>query len=74
MKAIHNKPGEPEKTEWKFPCLGKSEELIVLFISNRIGVAVSSSPAHYIGEYGEDWEMSVFTPLPSDQSVTLQND
>jgi hypothetical protein len=74
MKATHNKASEPEKKEWNFPCLGKSGDLIVLFTDDKVGTAVSNSPAHWIGEYVNNWDIDKFVPLPSTESVTLQND
>jgi len=74
MKATHNKASEPDKVEWKFPCLGKSDGLIVLFTGHKAGMAMSSNPVHSIGEYHNDWCIEEFHPLPSTESVTLQND
>jgi hypothetical protein len=76
MKATHNKASEPEKHEWKFPCLGIGHyDCVVLFSAMRCGVALTEGgAATEVGRYDENWDMSSFNPLPSTESITLQND
>lgn len=73
MKATHNKASEG-KVEWKFPCLGVAADgEVVLFDKAKSGTVVH--PVLFaLGESYNDWDMSDFTPLPSTESVTLQND
>jgi hypothetical protein len=74
MKATHNKDKE---VEWKFPCLGWSHiGTVVLFIEPKKGTVVKSTEItpYTIGKYFETWNMYTFKPLPSTESVTLQND
>jgi hypothetical protein len=72
MKATHNKASKPDKVEWKFPCLGIGlAGTIVLFRAEQKGMAVGDSKLSY---YTENWDMDKFVPLPSTESVTLQND
>jgi hypothetical protein len=75
MKATHNKAGKPDKVEWKFPCLGKinSAKDVVFFSDEKTGVVVYPD-LYTFGEYSAKWLMDGFTPLPSTESVTLQND
>lgn len=73
MKATHNKASEG-KVEWKFPCLGKNDSgMIVLFAADQIGIVIKPKEWH-VGYQCETWQMQYFTPLPSTESVTLQND
>jgi hypothetical protein len=74
MKATHNKASEG-KVEWKFPCLGvvADESIIVLFKAHGCGTTVLH-PTASMGYYSVTWDMTLFTPLPSTESVTLQND
>jgi hypothetical protein len=76
MKATHNKATQSEKKEWKFPCLGIGKyDCIVLFRAIGCGVVLTEGGVSSgVGRYDEDWVMSNFTPLPSTESVTLQND
>jgi hypothetical protein len=70
MKATHNKVKE---TGWKFPCLGVAEDgTIVLFTKPKQGTRLVGSLG--VGSYFEVWDMDKFQPLPSTESVTLQND
>jgi hypothetical protein len=75
MKATHNKASEG-KVEWKFPCLGISiTGNVVLFNKEREGTCIlSGDDCGVVGEYYDEWNMANFTPLPSTESVTLQND
>ena len=71
MKATHNKASEG-KVEWKFPCLAEGKAgTIVMFYKNAHGIVVGKQK---LGMYCDHWDMSMFTPLPSTESVTLQND
>jgi hypothetical protein len=74
MKATHNKASEGE-VEWKFPCLGLAYDgsVIVLFKERECGTTILH-PTKSIGYYSDKWDMTLFTPLPSTESVTLQND
>jgi len=76
MKATHNKASEPDKVEWEFPCLGVGEGgTIVLFKSEGKGTRlIGISDKYRTGFYATDWDMDSFKPLPSTESVTLQND
>jgi hypothetical protein len=82
MKVTHNKASEPEKAEWKFPCLGYMPDngQIVLFTGlnqkgNAIGVCLEvGDTCNIFGELFDDWVLSDFEPLPSTESVTIQND
>jgi hypothetical protein len=77
MKATHNKASEPNMVEWKFPCIGirQDQGLIILFTERNCGtvLSVGDSP-YFLGAYGKGWAMDMFQPLPSTESVTLQND
>jgi hypothetical protein len=75
MKATHNKASEG-KVEWKFPCLGigRLGELVG-FTSLSEGTIVSNPQGgRKMLEHRDDWIIDNFTPLPSTESVTLQND
>lgn len=76
MKITHSKGDEPKEIEWKFPCLGKSKMgKVVLFRCRKEGTFLTgNSTAHAVGSYRDDWDMDSFTPLPSSESITLQND
>jgi hypothetical protein len=77
MKAIHNKPSEPEKTEWKFPCLGRMDGIgiVILFCMKGVGAVVHSGDVKFpVGYHYACWNMDIVTPLPSTESITLQND
>ena len=75
MKSVHNKSEQPKVVEWKFPCLGVTEdEEIVIFVEKKRGVSFSNNGFLYVGEYSERWDMSEFKPLPSTESITLSND
>jgi hypothetical protein len=75
MKATHNKASEPDKVEWNFPCLGKLKSGIdiVLFTSTNEGTVIVGS-IYNLGDFSERWTIENFQPLPSTESVTLQND
>jgi hypothetical protein len=76
MKATHNKSSEG-KVEWKFPCLGFSEKTgnVILFTEKSTGtIVVDCEKIHGVGYHNSYWQMKHFTPLPSTESVTLQND
>ena len=75
MKATHNKASEG-KVEWKFPCVGIDKEgMVVGFKSYTNGTVLASERGMYaLLEFRNDWNMDAFTPLPSAESVTLQND
>jgi hypothetical protein len=67
--------GETQKEqEWKFPCLGVSDGLVVMFYSETNGVVVVSGLYGVLGEYSNEWQILSFKPLPSSQKVILQND
>jgi hypothetical protein len=74
MKATHNKASEG-KVKWKFPCLGvgRDGDIVILFTSPQTGTALIH-PQKKMGYHSFSWMMSQFTPLPSTESVTLQND
>jgi hypothetical protein len=82
MKATHNKASKPDKAKWNFPCLGymPSVRQIVLFTGiNEKGIGIGvcleiGDTCNIFGELSEDWVLSEFQPLPSNESVTLQND
>jgi hypothetical protein len=76
MKATHNKASEPDKVEWKFPCLGVTElgEVVAFFESGLGTVLVNPQCSRKLFELFENWNMAAFQPLPSTESVTLQND
>ena len=76
MKATHTKASEPDKTKWNFPCLAVGEGgTIVLFKSEGKGTRlIGISEKYRTGVYATDWDMDSFKPLPSTESVTLQND
>ncbi len=70
MKSAHNKSEQPKAVEWKFPCLGVSDNgQVVLFVSDSQGTRVDDKIY-----YSETWNMRCFTPLPSTESITLSND
>ena len=73
MKATHNKVKE---TGWNYPCLGIHKTgVIVLFTDEGIGTCiVRTDKSVGVGVKSENWEHEDFTPLPSTESVTLQND
>jgi hypothetical protein len=73
MKATHNKVKE---TRWKFPCLGIRETgVIVLFTDKGIGTCIVGTDNSYeVGVNTDNWAHDEFQPLPSTESVTLQND
>jgi hypothetical protein len=73
MKATHNKVKE---TGWKFPCLGIAYDgMIVLFTDEREGTALFDPIGETLsGQVLTHWDMRNFQPLPSTESVTLQND
>jgi hypothetical protein len=71
MKATHNKNETPIAA---YPRLMRSGELITLFTGEGIGVVVHGDEMYGVGHYATGWAMSEFTPLPSTESVTLQND
>jgi hypothetical protein len=77
MKATHNKASEPDKAEWKFPCLGATKDgTVVIFMRKSYGTCIIQGPnsVAIVGEWAKDWSMELFKPLPSTESVTLQND
>lgn len=57
----------------KYPCLMVSEEKrIVLFHEEKSGILFSDpSGFHPVGYYSNLWVMDSFTPLPTDQIVTV---
>lgn len=66
-----------KKDEIEYPCLMKStanEDLVVLFIADKIGTALTKSTIYYIGEHRKDWTTNVFEPLDSNDKIILQND
>jgi hypothetical protein len=73
MKATHNKDRE---VEWKFPCLGfrPVSGLVVLFQCTSTGTVVYKEEKLDMGYFADTWNMDTFKPLPSTESVTLQND
>jgi hypothetical protein len=76
MKATHNKASEG-KVEWKFPCVGidKDGMEVVGFCEEGVGVVLANPrlSRKLLEPFGA-WNMDEFTPLPSTESVTLQND
>jgi hypothetical protein len=82
MKATHNKASQPDKVEWKFPCLGHMpiNGQIVLFTGknekgNGVGICLEiGETCNIFGELLNNWVLSEFELLPSTESVTLQND
>jgi len=75
MKSVLNKNANQKHKEWKFPCLGRTlDGLTVLFVTSQGGFVVHDPFAQYsLGERAV-WEIKDFQPLPSTESVTLQND
>jgi hypothetical protein len=73
MKATHNKHNA---CKWNYPFLGvASDGMIVLFTDEKKGTALFDPLGENLsGEFLTNWDMSHFTPLPSTESVTLQND
>jgi hypothetical protein len=63
-----------EKQEWKFPCLGISGRLVVLFTSSCGGVVVSADESYVIGHISNAWNKVKFDLMPPSQKVILQND
>lgn len=64
-----------EKQEWKFPCLGVSDGLVVLFESKSIGlVMVSDSKCYKLGYRAISWNMDDFKLLPKGEYIQLEND
>lgn len=77
MKSTHNKAEQQQPKEIKYPCLMVADSGdVVLFNKYECGtvVAITSKSLHTLGHYSNDWNMANFkTPLPSTESVTLQN-
>jgi hypothetical protein len=73
MKAIHNKAS---KHKWEYPCIGiSSAGEVVGFFSDGVGTVLSNPQySRKLMEPFSAWVMSSFTPLPSTESITLQND
>jgi hypothetical protein len=74
MKSVHNKSEQPKAVEWKFPCLGDYDGMIVLFTEHGKGTQLNHEGCNPIGCYSETWGMDFFTPLPCTESITLSND
>lgn len=73
MKATHNKASEG-KVEWKFPCLGVAADgELILFEKEKSGTVLIKA-TYPVGHHSNNWSMAEFTPIPSTESVTLQND
>jgi hypothetical protein len=74
MKSTHNKAATP-KTDWKFPCLGRSKYgFVVFFEGPEKGSVVFAADEWELGDRSETWDMGMFIQLPPHESVTLQND
>jgi hypothetical protein len=71
MKATHNKDERPVA---EYPRLMRSGKLILLFTERLTGIVVHGDESFTIGHYSMSWNMDEFQPLPSTESVTLQND
>lgn len=73
MKSIHNKAKQPEI---KYPCLMVANNGdIVLFSEERKGIKiVNGTGGDLVGSHSNTWIMKHFKPLPTTESVTLQND
>lgn len=75
MKSTHNKAEQQQPKEIKYPCLMVSTwGDVVLFSKPNIGVKLVVGQGLPIGYYSGDFCMHEFTPLPSTESITLQND
>jgi hypothetical protein len=67
--------GETQKEQkWKFPCLGISGSLVVLFTSSCGGVVVAPDENYAIGHISNAWNKVEFQFMTSSQKVILQND
>ena len=59
------------QTEWKFPCLGKSEvdELVVLFTSERNGTVLIPNKVWNVGCFSDTWLIEAFTPITEPTTI-----
>lgn len=55
----------------KYPCLMKSDELIVFFIKKGKGVVLAEDDIYNTGDYEDDFSMKYFEPF--DGEITLKN-
>ena len=63
-----------EERDVKYPCLmeGKKGDLIVLFVSDGVGVALNDETGNYSEDWVvNDWVMDTFVPFKG--SITLSN-
>lgn len=87
MRAFLEKPKTPkvEEPEWKYPCLGRCGERVILFTSDGCGVVIanncnSSDDDHEedsslipMGQSGTGWNMDYYTPLKPNERMILAN-
>lgn len=65
-----------KESQLKFPCLMKSDGLIILATETKdgsiTGTVINGKGVHCIGEYDNDWDADEFTSFHG--TVTLSND
>ena len=67
---------EANKETYKetYPFLGKHDysDLVILFTADSIGTVVREGDNKKLGQFGDDWYMSVFIRLAPGSTITIE--